>query len=111
MDFRSFLGGSKPEESLKTIGFSMVFVNFHKINVFEKNAKKTLIWESFSEAKTTKNREKMILKNMYFCNFHFFAFFRDFLRFWLDFGRPWALQKFKKIRKNQKKSIFSRVPF
>ena len=30
-----------------------------------------------------------------------FSFFFDFSRFWLDFGRPRALQKLKKIRKNR----------
>ena len=40
MDFELFFGVSKPEKSLKTIGFSMVFVKFHKIDVFEKVTKK-----------------------------------------------------------------------
>ena len=75
----------------------MVFVNFHEINVFENNVKKTLNLDSFSEAETTKNREKMLLKNVCFFNFDFLAFFCDFFRFWLDFGRPRAV---KKIRKN-----------
>ena len=36
---------------------------------------------------------------MWFFNFGFFSFFFDFSRFWLDFGRPRALQKLKKIKK------------
>ena len=40
MDFGLFFGGSKPEKSLKTIVFSMVFANFYKIDIFEKIMKK-----------------------------------------------------------------------
>ena len=40
-----------------------------------------------------------MLKNAYFFNFDFLAFFSDFFEFWLDFGRPRAVQKFKKIEK------------
>ena len=47
MDFWLFFGGSKPEKSLKTIVFSMVFANFHKIDVFEKVVKKRRFWSSF----------------------------------------------------------------
>ena len=35
------------------------------------------------------------------------ALFCDFWGFWLDFGRPWALQKLKKIRKNRFLIAFS----
>ena len=38
--FSWILGGSKPEKSVKTMVFSMVFANFQKIDVFEKAAKK-----------------------------------------------------------------------
>ena len=40
IDFGSFFGGSSHEKSLKTIGFSMVFVNFQKIAICEKVSKK-----------------------------------------------------------------------
>ena len=40
MDFWLLFGGSKPEKSLKTIVFSMVFANFYKIDIFEKIMKK-----------------------------------------------------------------------
>ena len=40
-----------------------------------------------------------MLKSVYFFNFDFLAFFSDFSRFWLDFGRPRAVKKFKKIEK------------
>ena len=36
IDLGWIFGGSKPEKSIKTIVFSMVFANFHKIDVFEK---------------------------------------------------------------------------
>ena len=61
----------------------------------------------FWEAQTTKNQEKIVLKNVYFFNFDFLAPFCDFLRFWPDFGRPWAFQKLKKIRKNRLFNAFS----
>ena len=37
--FGSFLGASDLENSVKTIGFSMVFANFYKIDAFKKVAK------------------------------------------------------------------------
>ena len=42
-----------------------------------------------------------MLTIMCFFDFDFLQFFCDFKGFWLDFGRPWALQKLKKIRKNR----------
>ena len=39
--------GSKPEKSIKTIGFSMVFAHFQKIDVFEKSTKKPRFWSRF----------------------------------------------------------------
>ena len=40
IDFGWIFGGSHLEKSIKTIVFSMVFANFHKIDLFEKVAKK-----------------------------------------------------------------------
>ena len=40
VDFGRIFGDSKPEKSIKTIVFPMVFAIFHKIDVFEKVAKK-----------------------------------------------------------------------
>ena len=54
-----------------------------------------------------KNRKKMVLKTMCFFDIEFSSLFFDFSRFWLDFGRPWALQKLKKIRKNRFLIAFS----
>ena len=74
---------------------------------FRKTCEKTSILESFSEPKTTKNREKNVLKSIYFFDIDFFAIFFVFLRFLLNFGTPRALQKIEKL----KKSIFERVQF
>ena len=47
-----------------------------------------------------------MLKNVYFFNFDSSALFCDFFRFWLDFGRPGAVKKSKKIEKNCTKIDF-----
>ena len=62
--------------------------------------------ESFSEAKTTKNQEKIVLKNMCSFSFDFYSFFFGFFGFWLDFGRPQAVQKSIKIQKNRVRAAF-----
>ena len=46
-----FFEGSNLEKSLKTIGFSMVFVIFQKIDVFEKVSKNHGIWVGFRKPK------------------------------------------------------------
>ena len=51
IDFGWIFGGSEPEKSIKTIVFSMVFANFHKIDVFEKSAKKPRFWSRFRRPK------------------------------------------------------------
>ena len=51
IDFEWILGASDLEKSIKTIGFSMVFVDFHKIDVFEKSAKKPRFWSRFRKPK------------------------------------------------------------
>ena len=48
-----------------------------------------------------KNQKKKVLKTLCFFDIDFSSLFFDFSRFWLDFGRPRALQKLKKIRKNR----------
>ena len=40
IDLGWIFGGSNPEKSTKTMGFSMDFANFQKIDVFEKSTKK-----------------------------------------------------------------------
>ena len=47
IDFLWNLGGSDIEKSIKTIVFPRVFANFHKIDVFEKVAKKRRFWGRF----------------------------------------------------------------
>ena len=59
IDFEWILGASDLEKSIKTISCSMVFVDFHKIDVFEKSAKKPRFLESFSEAKAKQNQKKL----------------------------------------------------
>ena len=51
IDFGWTFGGSEPEKSIKTIVFSMVFVNFQKIEIFEKSAKKPGFWRRFRRPK------------------------------------------------------------
>ena len=43
---------------------------------------------------------------MIFWNVELNAFFSGFLRFWLDFGRPWGVKKFQKIVKNRFRDAF-----
>ena len=58
IDFGWIFGGSELEKSIKTIGFSMVFVDFQKIDVFEKSAKKLQFWSRFRRAKPSKIKKK-----------------------------------------------------
>ena len=51
IDFGWFFGGSQPEKSIKTMVFSMVFANFHKIHIFEKVTKKPRFWLRFRRPK------------------------------------------------------------
>ena len=51
IDFLWNLGGSDVEKSIKTIVFPMVFANFQKIDVFEKEAKKARFWLRFRRPK------------------------------------------------------------
>ena len=55
MDFWLFFGGSKPENSIKTIGFSRFFVDFHKIDVFKKVEKNSEFWLYFWRPKQRKS--------------------------------------------------------
>ena len=59
IDFGWFFGGSQPEKSIKTIVFSMVFANFHKIDVFEKVAHKPRFWLRFWRPKRRKTEKKL----------------------------------------------------
>ena len=79
IDFRSFFScfsKSRPSNFMRP---RSVLLTFTKKRRFRKSNEKTSILESFSEAKTKKKSEKMVLKNMCFFNFDFSAFFCDFL--------------------------------
>ena len=79
--------------TLKNRDFPIGKLRFSQNRRFWKSSEKTSILESFSEAKSKKNRGKIILKIMCFFDIVFLAFFFGFLRFWLDFGTPGGLQK------------------
>ena len=51
INFGFFFGESNHEKSLKTIGFSMVFINFQKIVICEKISKKPRFWNRFRKPK------------------------------------------------------------
>ena len=100
--FGCFLKARKLENS----GFRISKLQFSQNRRFRKKCEKTSILESFSEAKTTKNRQKVVLKNICFFGIDFLSFFFDFSRFWLDFGRPRRLKKSIKNRKNRVRDGF-----
>ena len=58
VDFGRIFGDSKPEKSIKTMVFPMVFAIFHKIDVFEKNPKKFRFWNRFGRPKQRKIEKK-----------------------------------------------------
>ena len=58
MDFGSFFRGPNLEKSIKTIGFSMVFAIFQKIDVFEKVSKKHGFRGGFRKPKPRKIENK-----------------------------------------------------
>ena len=99
----SFLGRFSEARNLKNSNFPYEKQRFSQNRRFRKKCEKTSILESFSEAKTEKNREKTVLKNMCFFHIDFSSLFFDFLRFLLDFGRPRRLQK--SIKNGLKKSL------
>ena len=72
--------------------------HFHKIDVFLKSCEKTLILIPFSEVKTTKHREKMVLRNMFFFVVDFHSLFSGFDGFGLILGSPEAPKDRKKIK-------------
>ena len=94
----SIFGGFPKARNLKNSNFVSTGAQFSQNRRFRKSNEKSSILEAFSEAKTEKNREKMVLKNMCFFNIDFLALFCVFLRFWLDFGKPKIIKKLKKIQ-------------
>ena len=90
IDFWSFWRGWNLDELFKTIGFSMVFANFHKIDAFKKSANKCSNWGPFSKPKTEKIRWKMFSKA---CNFSILIL----VHFLVDFGSIWGSKNRSKI--------------
>ena len=93
IDFGWIFGTSERDKSTKTIVFSMVLVNFHKIDVFKNISENMVMQALFLEAKTMKKREQIMLKSVFFLNIDFQLLFSGLLRFEDDFGRPRTLQK------------------
>ena len=58
IDLGWIFGASKPEKSINIIGFSMVFVNFQKIDVFALSPKVNQKIIEKSIQKSTKNKKK-----------------------------------------------------
>ena len=89
--FGCFLKARKLENS----GFPLGKLQFSQNRRFRKICEKSSILDPFWEAKTTKNREKTMLKNMLFLNIDFLHFSVPFWRpfdqgwdLWVPFGRP-----------------------
>ena len=97
IDFGWIFGASEPEKSTKTIVFSMVFVNFHRIDAFEQIAKKHRFWSRFRKPKPRQIEKKSRWKT---CVFLTSIFWRCFWIF-CDFGSILGSQK---SIKNQNKS-------
>ena len=55
-----------------------------------------------------KNQLKSGFENVYSLNIVFGAIFCDLERFWLHFGRPWGVQKLKKMVKNRSRTCLGR---
>ena len=100
IDFEWIFGGSEPEKSIKTMVFSMVFANFHKIDVFEKMRKNLDFGVVFGGQSEEKSRTNCVEKHTFFLH----RFFCDFLRFLMIFARFWQARGPQKIEKKLKKS-------
>ena len=102
IDCGSIVGGSKPEKSIKTIVFSMVFADFQKIGVIKKIAQKPRFWLRFRMPKRWKIKRKWCWKSYFvslvsFCVF-FFRFCVILAKFWEALGAPKTKKKLKKSR-------------
>ena len=83
--------------------FASTGARFLQNRRFRKSSEQTLILESFSEAKTTQNREKHDVEKHLFLLGQFFSTFLRFVSFLAQF---WESPGPRKIEKNYKKSIF-----
>ena len=88
IDFGWIFGGSELETSVITIVFSMVFANFHKIDVFEKKAKKARFWLRFRRPKRWEIEKKRCWKQCVFLTSIFHRIFLDFCDFGSILGGP-----------------------
>ena len=66
IDLGWIFGGSKPEKSIKTIRFSMVFAHFQKIDVFEKVRKDLDFGIVFGGQNHEKSRKKGVENHVFF---------------------------------------------
>ena len=73
----------------------MVFVNFHKIDVFKKSTKKIQIWAPFWDAKPIKNQQKIVFEIDGFFNTVFLAFCEIFSDFGSILGGPGRSKNWK----------------
>ena len=74
----SIFVGFLEAENMKNSNFALTGARFLQNRRFRKSIEKTSILAPFSEAKTEKNREKIVLKNVCFFNIDFLAIFLDF---------------------------------
>ena len=75
--------------------------DFHYIDVFAKAQKKLRFWIHFERSKPWKIYKNACLKTLDFLTSFLERCFATWERFWLHFGRPWGLQKLKKMVKNR----------
>ena len=73
-DFFLFFSSS----NLDFCAHSQCFRGFSQNRRFLKNSKKIWILDTFLDAETEKNREKIVLRNMRFSDTDFLGFFCDF---------------------------------
>ena len=85
---------------------SQCFVRIFTKSRFSEKLEKIWIWGPFWEAKATKNRENIVLKNIIFSNIDYFVFSIKFYYFWVDVGRLWTVQKLQKNAKNRFRGAF-----
>ena len=82
---------------MKTIGFSMVFANFHKFDMCKIYQKKGLILLVFWEAKAIKINKNACVKQCFFPT----AIFRFFYRFFAILTQFWETLEAPKIAKHR----------
>ena len=107
IDLGWFLGGSKPEKSIKTIVFSYGFCYFSQNRRFRKRCEKTSILESFSEGE--KSRKNDVEKQAFFKHHILSVFFSDFDDFGSILGGPGTSKNWQKIEKIVFGTVLERV--